>query len=98
MWTAALVLAGFVPAALFALVYGFFFPWWKNPVGWSLFNFSLVVALAMSLSAWRYFFGPPPVAFRLSVYAWIVVALWWQLGVLVLSPRMNRRRRRQTAR
>lgn len=87
-----LVLAAFFPALLFPLIYGLWFPWWRNPVGWSVMNLSVVIALSLSLSGWRVFVGPTPVAFRLVVFGWIVVALWGQLLVLLLSKRWNERR------
>lgn len=94
-----LVLLAFIPAVLFPLIYGLAYPWYRNIVGWSVLNLSTVIPVALSLSMWRVFVGVPAYGFRVAVYGWIVVALWGQLGVLLLAPRMNRRRlRRKEAR
>lgn len=89
---AGLVLAAFIPAAAFVLIYGLGFPWWGNPAGWSVLNLATAIALALSLSVWRYYIGQPPDLLRIVVFGWIVAALWGQLGVLLLAPRLNRRR------
>lgn len=93
-WTAVLIVTTFIPAALFPLVYGFGFPWWRSLVGRSVLNLSTVIALTLSLSVWAYFVGRPPPEFRIVAFLLIDVALWIQLIVLLLSPRANRRRRR----
>lgn len=95
MLTTVLVVLAFVPAAAFPLIYGLRFPWYRNPVGWSVLNLSIVIALALSLSLWRVLFGAPPVAFRLAIFGLIVVALWGQLLVLLFSRRLNRRYNRK---
>lgn len=91
--TTVLVLLAFVPAVAFPLIYGLMFPWWRNPVGWSMLNLSAVIALSLSLSVWRVFVGSPaPGPLRLVIYGLIVLALWAQLIVLLLSPWWNRQR------
>lgn len=87
-----MVILGWVLAVAFPLIYGFRFPWWRSLVGWSVLNLSVVIAVALSLSLWRYLFGPVPIAVRYALYAWIDVALAGQLAVLLFAPRWNRRR------
>lgn len=92
---ATLVVLAYIPAVLFPLIYGLAYPWYRNPVGWSVLNLSVVIPVALSLSMWRAFFGAPADGFRIAVFGWIVVALWGQLLVLLAAPRMNRRRLRR---
>lgn len=87
----ALILLAFIAAAAFPIIYAFY-PWWRTGPGRSVMGLALVIAFTLGLSCWRLFIGPPPDALRVVVYALIVLALWAQLIVLLLAPRMNRRR------
>jgi hypothetical protein len=86
-----LVLLAFIAAAGFPIVYAFY-PWWRTAAGRSVMGLALVIAFTLGLSLWRVWFGPPPDFVRIPVYALVVVALWAQLIVLLLAPRLNRRR------
>lgn len=87
-----MVILGWALAVTFPLIYGFRFPWRQSPVGWSILNLSVVIAVALSLSLWRYVFGSVPTPVRYAIYAWIDVALAGQLAILLFAPRWNRRR------
>lgn len=88
-----LVILAFLPAAGFPLVY-LTAPWWKTPAGRSTMGLALVIASTLGLSVWRSLTGElAPVWLRLPIYALIVLALWAQFIVLLLAPKLNRRRK-----
>lgn len=86
-----LLLLAYIPAVAFPVVYAFA-PWWRSAAGRSVMSLSVVIALALSLSVWRVFWGAQPEWVRVGVFALIIPALWGQFVVLLLAPRMNRRR------
>lgn len=86
-----LILFAFIPAAGFPITYAFS-PWWKTGPGRSVMGLALVIAFTLGLSLWRILFGPVPDFVRIPVYVLVVAALWAQLIVLLLAPRLNRRR------
>jgi hypothetical protein len=91
-----LLVAAFIPAAAFPVLYARS-PWRSTPVGRSVMNLAVVIALALALPLSRIALGDPEwlEVLRTAVFVLIIAALWRQLLVLVTVQRRQRRRERQ---
>lgn len=89
---AVLLLAAFVPAVLFPIVYLTRSGWPTTLPGWSSLSFGVVVALTLGLSTARAIWGDYPYrdAVRIVVSVLIVIVLWVQLIVLLIVQHRHR--------
>lgn len=83
------VIASFVPAAAFVVLYAARSPWWRSGMGRHLMAFvgTLVVLLGLVLLGW--IVGPLPRIVWVVGLAPLPVVVWWRLWLLLRAQRRD---------
>lgn len=74
------------PGIAFPVVYGLMAPWWRSAIGRSIFIYSLGMALLITSSIARLWFGdgdPLFIYFRLAIYTILPFGLWYLFWALI---------------